>query len=163
MYLLYFDEMMISDGVLSAIIKIKAKKGSLRTILITYRFYFLDGIKMTMTMTMTMTMMMMMMMTMTTTTTTTLKQLRSSAFSMIFVVMVIVVIAAAQREDNERHPLFLDRFTYDDATTIRDDGFVDYSPQDWDKISCPSSKFGVDDCLAYHDKWHAGKKEIINE
>ena len=93
-------------------------------------------------------------------TTTTLKQLRSLAFSLIF---VVVMAAAAQQEDNERLPLFLNRFTYDDATTIRDDGFGDYSPKDWDKISCPPSKFGVDDCLAYHDKWHEGKDVINNQ
>jgi hypothetical protein len=93
-------------------------------------------------------------------TATTLKQLRSSAFSMIF---VVVMAAAAQQEDNGRLPLFLNRFTYDDTTTIRNDGFGDYSPQDWDKISCPPSKLGVDDCLAYHDKWHEGKKGINNQ
>jgi len=81
--------------------------------------------------------------------------------AVVIVVKASIAGAQQQQQQQQSRPVFLDRFTYDDVTKIRDDGFVDYSPQDWNMISCPQSKFGVgvdvDDCLAYHDKWHEGR------
>ena len=52
---------------------------------------------------------------------------------------------------------FGDRWNYD-TTIDRSDGFTDYGPSDWERISCDeSSQEGVDDCIAYTDKWQTGQ------
>ena len=50
-----------------------------------------------------------------------------------------------------------DRFTYD-ATEQRSDGFTDYGPNQWSQIECDErTPQGLDECLAYRDKWHTGQ------
>ena len=50
-----------------------------------------------------------------------------------------------------------DRWNYD-KTLQRQDGFMDFGPEEWEMISCDeSSPEGLDACLAYRDKWHTGQ------
>ncbi len=50
-----------------------------------------------------------------------------------------------------------DRWNYD-QTIERNDGFTDYGPSEWDRISCDEgSREGLDACIAYTDKWHTGE------
>lgn len=51
---------------------------------------------------------------------------------------------------------FLDRFTYNDETIVRQDGFMDYQPQEWNKIVCNESD-QLEECLGYRDKWETGR------
>ena len=83
-----------------------------------------------------------------------------SSFSLLLFVLGVVSLGTSA----SAQPSILDRFTYEDTTTIRSDGYHDYAPQDWNTIACPTSKNNnhnnqvVDDeCIAYHDKWHTGK------
>jgi hypothetical protein len=56
---------------------------------------------------------------------------------------------------------YLDRFTYGDRTIVRDDGFKDYAPQDWQEISCDEEN-NLDECLAYRDKWRQARDWAID-
>ena len=50
-----------------------------------------------------------------------------------------------------------DRWNYD-KTIQRQDGFVDFGPEQWGMIECDESgPEGLDACLAYRDKWHTGQ------
>jgi hypothetical protein len=51
---------------------------------------------------------------------------------------------------------YLDRFTYQDSDIVRPDLFTDYSPSNWDDISCDEGS-RLEDCLAYPDKWETGR------
>lgn len=56
-----------------------------------------------------------------------------------------------------------DRWNYD-TTQTRNDGFVDYGPSEWGRISCDErSVEGLDACLAYRDKWHTGQDWEIED
>ena len=68
---------------------------------------------------------------------------------LLFVLGVVSLGTSASAQ-----PSFLDRFTYEETTALRSDGYHDYAPQDWNTIACPNSD---DECIAYHDKWHTGK------
>lgn len=56
---------------------------------------------------------------------------------------------------------YLDRFTYQDKTIVRSDGFKDYAPQDWQEIACDEEN-KLDECLAYRDKWHQARDWAID-
>jgi carbonic anhydrase len=49
-----------------------------------------------------------------------------------------------------------DRYTYQDASIYRADGFVDWAPHEWHEITCNEGK-QLDQCLAYIDKWDVGR------
>lgn len=50
-----------------------------------------------------------------------------------------------------------DRWNYD-KTMERKDGFYDFGPEEWGNIECDeSTPEGLDACLGYRDKWHAGQ------
>ena len=49
-----------------------------------------------------------------------------------------------------------DRFTYNDESIERSDGFFDWAPQNWNEIKC-DEKRNLDQCLAYIDKWEVGR------
>eukprot|EP00934_Nitzschia_sp_Nitz4_P000564 Nitzschia sp. Nitz4//scaffold115_size69933//20414//22196//NITZ4_005997-RA/size69933-augustus-gene-0.93-mRNA-1//1//CDS//3329533484//564//frame0 len=56
-----------------------------------------------------------------------------------------------------------DRWNYDETVT-RSDGWVDYGPEEWDEILCDESdREGLDECLAYIDKWHEGQEWEIED
>ena len=50
-----------------------------------------------------------------------------------------------------------DRWNYD-TTIQRQDGFMDFGPEEWENIGCDeSTSQGLDACLGYRDKWHTGQ------
>ena len=56
-----------------------------------------------------------------------------------------------------------DRWNYD-TTVERGDGFTDYGPSDWQRISCDeNSQEGVDECIAYTDNWHTAQAWRIRD
>ena len=64
-----------------------------------------------------------------------------------------VVVVEAQNDGTK----FLDRFTYEDETIDRGDGFFDYRPPDWNDIKCDErTREGLDQCVGYSYKWHEG-------
>mmetsp|Transcript_37127 Transcript_37127/g.90009 ORF Transcript_37127/g.90009 Transcript_37127/m.90009 type:complete len:562 (+) Transcript_37127:94-1779(+) len=68
-------------------------------------------------------------------------------------VAVAVVVVDAQNDGTT----FLDRFTYEDETIDRGDGFFDYRPPDWNDIKCDErTRDGLDQCVGYSYKWHEG-------
>jgi hypothetical protein len=50
---------------------------------------------------------------------------------------------------------YLDRFTYQDETVDRGDGFFDYRPSDWNQIKCDETN-KLDQCEGYNYKWNEG-------
>eukprot|EP00934_Nitzschia_sp_Nitz4_P000841 Nitzschia sp. Nitz4//scaffold115_size69933//22785//24554//NITZ4_005998-RA/size69933-processed-gene-0.55-mRNA-1//1//CDS//3329533487//841//frame0 len=76
--------------------------------------------------------------------------------SVVFAVAIIGVVNADVTS-------YGDRFNYDETVT-RPDGWVDYAPEDWAQISCDeSSREGLDECIAYRDKWHQGQDWQIED
>ncbi|KAG7372538.1 alpha carbonic anhydrase [Nitzschia inconspicua] len=57
---------------------------------------------------------------------------------------------------------YLDRFTYQDETIDRGDGFFDYRPEDWDKIKCNENS-KLDECEGYNYKWREGINWTITD
>ena len=51
---------------------------------------------------------------------------------------------------------YLDRFTYEDNDILRSDQFMDYSPRNWNDISCNEGS-RLEECLGYRDKWETGR------
>lgn len=89
-----------------------------------------------------------------------------SSFPVLLFILGVVSLGTTARaqqqevdEKNDRRRLlpFLDRFTYEETTTLRSDGYHDYAPQDWNTIACPNSD---DECIAYQDKWQTGKPRV---
>jgi hypothetical protein len=58
----------------------------------------------------------------------------------------------AQNSDDKG---FLDRFTYQEETVDRGDGFFDYRPPDWNEIKCDEEN-ALDQCEGYNYKWSEG-------
>eukprot|EP00536_Pseudo-nitzschia_multiseries_P002979 jgi/Psemu1/184841/e_gw1.42.19.1 len=51
---------------------------------------------------------------------------------------------------------FLDRFNYDE-TKVRDDGFIDFGPEEWGEIMCDErTAESLEQCEGYPHKWHEG-------
>ncbi|KAL3922820.1 MAG: hypothetical protein SGILL_001995, partial [Bacillariaceae sp.] len=57
---------------------------------------------------------------------------------------------------------FLDRFTYEDEDDLRNDGFYDYSPPNWNDIRCNEGS-RLDECLGYTDKWDTARDWSITK
>jgi len=71
--------------------------------------------------------------------------------------LAILVALQTSRITVDAQVQYGDRWNYDE-TIQRDDGFTDYGPSDWEDISCDeSSREGLDECIAYIDKWHEGE------
>jgi hypothetical protein len=67
--------------------------------------------------------------------------------------------AHAQNSDDNG---FLDRFTYQDETVDRGDGFFDYHPPDWNEIKCNEGD-KLDQCEGYNYKWNEGINWTITD
>ncbi len=76
--------------------------------------------------------------------------------------LVVLSLVPSCHGQNSADRGYLDRFTYEDEDIERDDGFFDYSPQDWDEISCNEGS-KLDECLGYRDKWETGRGWSIKE
>lgn len=75
----------------------------------------------------------------------------ASAAFCLFLCISTLLVPPTEAQDGQPH---LDRFTYGE-TTVRDDGFVDYTPAEWYFIDCPEGV--VEGCEAYIDKWRTGR------
>lgn len=71
----------------------------------------------------------------------------------VLMATVSLLAFANAQNDGER---FLDRFTYQDEDDVRNDGFIDYSPPNWNDIRCNEGS-QLDECLGYTDKWHTAR------
>jgi carbonic anhydrase len=76
--------------------------------------------------------------------------------------MVALSLFTSCESQNSADRGYLDRFTYEDEDIERNDGFFDYSPEDWDEISCNENS-KLDECLGYRDKWETGRDWSITE
>mmetsp|Transcript_25784 Transcript_25784/g.28947 ORF Transcript_25784/g.28947 Transcript_25784/m.28947 type:complete len:581 (+) Transcript_25784:49-1791(+) len=56
---------------------------------------------------------------------------------------------------------YLDRFNYENVSIRRSDGFMDYQPEDWERIQCDEHS-SLETCLAYIDTWETGRDWAIN-
>jgi hypothetical protein len=66
---------------------------------------------------------------------------------------LLLVVVSAQNDGTTFH----DRFTYQDTTIDRGDGFFDYRPEDWDQIQCDErTRDTLEQCEGYPYKWHEG-------
>jgi hypothetical protein len=57
---------------------------------------------------------------------------------------------------------FLDRFTYQDETVDRGDGFFDYQPPDWSDIKCDEGS-KLEECEGYNYKWREGEIRMCGD
>lgn len=73
--------------------------------------------------------------------------------SILFFISIDIDWSNAQ---NGRYVGWNDRFTYQDESIYRSDGFVDWAPSEWDRIECSEGK-KLDQCMAYIDKWESGR------
>lgn len=80
---------------------------------------------------------------------------------MLLALVALSLLSACQSQ-NSGDRGYLDRFTYEDEDIERGDGFFDYSPENWDEISCNENS-RLDECLGYIDKWEAGRGWSIEE
>jgi hypothetical protein len=71
-------------------------------------------------------------------------------------VLVLILFWGPSHAQNGRFVGWNDRFTYEDQSIYRSDGFVDWSPIEWDRITCNEGK-KLDECMAYIDKWESGR------
>mmetsp|Transcript_53447 Transcript_53447/g.130116 ORF Transcript_53447/g.130116 Transcript_53447/m.130116 type:complete len:611 (+) Transcript_53447:376-2208(+) len=83
----------------------------------------------------------------------------------------LVNVVDADPNDQPQPPFttYLDRFTYDDQTIDRGDGYFDYSPTEWSSIDCPffsnpgGNPEAIDECIGYIDKWHTGREWSLSQ
>jgi hypothetical protein len=75
---------------------------------------------------------------------------------LILPVLVLILFWGPSHAQNGRFVGWNDRFTYEDQSIYRSDGFVDWSPIEWDRITCNEGK-KLDECMAYIDKWESGR------
>jgi hypothetical protein len=80
--------------------------------------------------------------------------MRVAATLLLFITPTVAVNSAERG--------FLDRFTYEDQDITRPDQFKDYSPQNWNDISCNEGS-RLDECLGYRDKWETGREWAIEK
>jgi hypothetical protein len=67
---------------------------------------------------------------------------------------LVAITASAQQQLN------LDRFTFENVTKTRPDGFSDFAPEEWFQIDCNDP----DDCPeAYRDNWEYGRNWTLGE
>ena len=74
-------------------------------------------------------------------------------FAALALVSLTAFPAATAQNDGTT---FLDRFTYKDEDDNRGDGFIDYAPPNWNKISCNEGS-QLEECLGYTDKWDTAR------
>lgn len=67
-----------------------------------------------------------------------------------------IFLCRPSRAQNGRFVGWNDRFTYDDNSIWRSDGFVDWAPSEWERITCNEGK-KLDQCMAYTDKWESAR------
>mmetsp|Transcript_57646 Transcript_57646/g.140799 ORF Transcript_57646/g.140799 Transcript_57646/m.140799 type:complete len:631 (+) Transcript_57646:68-1960(+) len=72
----------------------------------------------------------------------------------LFINCMSGMMVEGQNQNNGTY--FLDRFSFKDETIVRDDGFMDYTPSEWQNIVCDETD-SLDECLAYRDKWRTGR------
>ena len=74
---------------------------------------------------------------------------------------LLLVVTAQETNVLSGNGYYLDRFNYD-VTEGRNDGFIDYGPEDWGDIRC-DERFALESCYAYTDKWETGRDWTINK
>ena len=72
--------------------------------------------------------------------------------ALFFLANTCFPVTHAQNSDDKG---YLDRFTYQDETVDRGDGYLDYRPPDWNEIRCNEGN-RLDECEGYNYKWHEG-------
>ncbi|KAL3937732.1 MAG: hypothetical protein SGARI_002006 [Bacillariaceae sp.] len=80
----------------------------------------------------------------------------TSLSSMTAIVAAITLLLTPSLAVNSADRGYLDRFTYEDFDITRPDLFMDYSPQNWNDISCNEGS-RLEECLGYRDKWETGR------
>jgi hypothetical protein len=70
--------------------------------------------------------------------------------------LLLPFVFQPSRAQNSRFKGWNDRFTYQDESIYRPDGFVDWAPSEWDIITCNEGK-KLEQCMAYIDKWKSGR------
>lgn len=91
-----------------------------------------------------------------------LASLPRTASSLPFLLVLSLSLVASCSGQNSGDKGYLDRFTYRDDDVDRGDGFFDYTPENWDQISCNEGS-RLDECLGYRDKWETGRGWKIEE
>jgi hypothetical protein len=87
---------------------------------------------------------------------------RSKPLTVIFSVLLVSNQPWTAAAQNNGDRGYLDRFTYEEEDIVRSDDFTDYSPENWNDISC-NEEDRLDECLAYRDKWETGRDWAIKK